>query len=81
MTKTKPTNRPTHRIRFARIIGKDEQNKDILGSAQEIGAVWPRAKGGGIVRFDHIPVELTRHQGVLFLSEVPATSSDERGFA
>ena len=79
MTKRKPTNRPTHRIRFSRIVGKDEQGKDILGNAQEIGSVWPRASGGGILRFDHIPVELTRHQGVLFLSDVPA--ADERGFA
>lgn len=79
MTKRKSTNRPTHRVRFARIVGKDEQNKDILGSAQEIGAVWPRAKGGGILRLDHIPVELTRHQGVLFISDVP--SGDDQGFA
>jgi hypothetical protein len=46
-----------------------------LGPAREIGAVWARKgdKKGGILRLDHIPVELTRNQGVLFL--VPTDQS------
>ena len=63
--------KPTHRIAFARIIGIDEQGNEKLGSAREIGAIWPRGNDkGGILRFDHIPVELTRHQGVLFVNDV-----------
>ena len=63
--------KPSHRISFARIIGTDEQGNDKLGAAREIGAIWPRENGkGGILRLDHIPVELTQHQGVLFVSEV-----------
>ena len=66
MTKKKPT----HRIAFARIIGTDEDGNDRLGNAREIGAIWPReGDKGSILRFDHIPVELTRHQGVLFVTE------------
>ncbi|MDE1466916.1 hypothetical protein [Aurantiacibacter sp. D1-12] len=64
------SNKPTHRISFARIIGTDEDGANKLGSAREIGAIWPRENGkGGILRLDHIPVELTRHQGVLFVNE------------
>lgn len=64
------TNKPTHRISFARIIGTDDNGADKLGSAREIGAIWPRENGkGSILRLDHIPVELTRHQGVLFVNE------------
>ena len=62
--------KPTHRISFARIVGVDDQGQDQLGSAREIGAIWPRANGGGILRLDHIPVELTQNQGVIFVSEV-----------
>jgi len=66
------TKKPTHRVSFSRIVGVDEQGNDQLGSAREIGAVWPRSNGkGGILRLDHIPIELTRHQGVLFITEVP----------
>ena len=62
--------KPTHRIAFARIIGADENVNDKLGSAREIGAIWPReGSKGGILRFDHIPVELSNHQGVLFVTE------------
>lgn len=62
--------KPTHRVSFARIIGTDDEGKDKLGSAREIGTIWPRDNGkGGILRLDHVPVELTRHQGVLFVSE------------
>ena len=68
---TMTTKKPTHRISFARIIGTDEQGNDRPGAAREIGAIWPRENGkGGILRLDHIPVELTQHQGVLFVSEV-----------
>lgn len=65
------SNKPTHRISFARIVGTDDRGADKLGSAREIGAIWPRENGkGGILRLDHIPVELTRHQGVLFVNEI-----------
>lgn len=65
------SNKPTHRIAFARIIGTDDRGDSKLGSAREIGAIWPRENGkGGILRLDHIPVELTQHQGVIFVTEV-----------
>lgn len=66
------TKRPTHRVSFSRIVGKKEDGSDKLGSAREIGAVWARKgdKKGGVIKFDHIPVELTRHEGVLFLLPV-----------
>ncbi len=64
-------NKPSHRVSFSRIIGTDENGKDKLGSAREIGAVWPRENGkGSILRLDHVPIELTTHQGVLFVNEV-----------
>lgn len=73
MSTTQPKSRPTHRISFARITGKDDDGNDRLGSAREIGSVWPRQNGkGSIIRLDFIPVELTHHQGVLFLSPVEA---------
>ncbi|PHP64969.1 hypothetical protein CSC94_21795 [Zhengella mangrovi] len=81
MKNNRQTNRPTHRISFARIIGQDEKGNDQLGSAREVASVWPRKAGGGIIRFDHIPVELTRHEGVLFITEVEAQDASERGFA
>ncbi|MEO1243715.1 MAG: hypothetical protein AAFX54_17535 [Pseudomonadota bacterium] len=64
--------KPTHRVSFARIIGQNEDGNDKLGSAREIGAVWKRKgdKKGGILKLDHIPVELTRHEGVLFIVPV-----------
>lgn len=62
--------KPTHRVSFARINGTDANGNDQLGSAREIGAIWPRGNGkGGILRLDHIPVELTRHQGVIFITD------------
>lgn len=65
------TKKPSHRIAFSRIIGTDAQGNDQLGYAQEVGSIWPRETGkGSILRFDHIPVELANHQGVLFVSEV-----------
>ena len=66
-------NKPTHRVSFSRIIGVDENGESKLGSAREIGSVWARENGkGGILRLDHIPVELTRHEGVIFINEVKA---------
>ncbi|MCF6292980.1 MAG: hypothetical protein L3J04_06255 [Robiginitomaculum sp.] len=77
MTNTKPTQspttesvkiRPTHRITFARIIGKDKNGNNKPGLAREIGAIWPRKNGkkGGILKLDHVPAELALHQGVIF---------------
>lgn len=80
MTNPKSNNRPTHRVSFARIMGQDNDGRDRLGNAKEIGAIWPRAQGdGGILRFDHIPIEMTQHGGVLFVS--PIDPKDEGGFA
>ena len=70
MKNSNQKSRPSHRVSFARIIGQDNNGKDQLGSAREIGAIWPRKNGGGILRFDHMPIELTRHQGVLFITPV-----------
>jgi len=60
-------NKPTHRVSFT---GIDDDGNNIVGSAREIGAIWPRKSGGGILRLDHIPVELTQHQGVIFISDI-----------
>ena len=63
--------KPSHRISFARIVSTNGMGKDKLGSAREIGTIWPRENGkGAILRFDHIPVELARHNGVIFVNEV-----------
>jgi len=63
-------NKPSHRISFSRIIGTDDNGEDKLGPAREIGAIWPRKNGkGSILKLDHIPIELTQHQGVLFVNE------------
>lgn len=64
--------KPTHRVTFSRITGTDENGQEKLGPAREIGAIWPRKpdKKGGILKLDHIPVELTKHQGVLFILPV-----------
>lgn len=65
--------KPTHRVSFACIIGKDDDGNEKLGAAREIGAVWPRKNGkGGILRFDHVPVELSRGQGVVFINAIEA---------
>lgn len=64
-------NRPSHRISFARIVSTDGMGNDKLGSAREIGTIWPRENGkGAILRFDHIPVEMSRHEGVIFVNEI-----------
>ncbi|GJL93849.1 MAG: hypothetical protein DHS20C05_02540 [Hyphococcus sp.] len=72
MTNAETKVKPTHRVSFARITGTDDQGNDQCGSAREIGAIWPRKgdKKGGILKLDHIPVELTKHQGVLFVVSV-----------
>jgi len=75
-TTTKPE-RPLYRVSFARITGRDEHGNDVLSYAREIGAVWPRKNGkeGAILNLDIIPVELTRREGVIFLSPVPEKSA------
>jgi len=77
---TEAKNRPLYRVSFARKIGVDDKGNETLGAAREIGSVWPRRDGkGGILRLDHIPVELTQHQGVIFL--FPADNANEdRGY-
>jgi hypothetical protein len=66
--KSETKNRPLYRVSFARKTGVDDKGNDTLGPAREIGSVWPRRDGkGGILRLDHIPVELTHNNGVMFL--------------
>lgn len=84
MSTQQPKSKPTHRVSFARIVGQDENGQDRLGAAREIGSVWPRHNGkGSIIRLDFIPIELTQHQGVLFLSAVDANAeaASEGGYA
>jgi hypothetical protein len=71
-TKKAETAKPSHRVSFSRIVGQDEDGNNKLGPAREIGAVWPRKgeKKGGILQLDHIPVELTQHEGVIFIVPV-----------
>lgn len=79
MTDKSTKNRPQFRVCFARKTGVDTDGNDILGSAQQIGSCWPRRDGkGSILRFDHIPIELTQHQGVLFL--FPADGEQKGGY-
>lgn len=64
---------PSHRISFAAFEqGRDGESK--LGSAREIGAIWPRAgkDGEGILRFDHTPTE----KGVYFVRETNPPSNE-----
>ena len=69
--------KPTHRLRFAPIIGTDETGKDQLGRSIEVGAVWPRRDGkGAIQKFDIVPQDFSK--GVLFLDPV---TTEDRGFA
>jgi len=65
-------NKPTHRVTFSRITGTNEDGSETLGPAREIGAIWPRKgdKKGDILQLDHIPLELTKRQGVLFVLPV-----------
>lgn len=72
MTNNSKTTKPTHRVSFSRIIGQDDDGNNKLSSASEIGAVWARKgdKKGGILKFHHMPMELTRHEGVIFIVPV-----------
>ncbi len=80
MSHNQPKSKPSHRVSFARIVGQDENGNDKLGAAREIGSVWPRQNGkGSIIRLDFIPIELTHHQGVLFLN--PVNAQEEGGAA
>lgn len=73
MTNSQPKSKPLYRVSFSAFTGKDDKGNDRLGSAREIGSVWPRKDGKSpIIRLDFIPIELTHHQGVLFLSPVGA---------
>ena len=75
--KTEPKNRPLYRVSFARKTGIDDKGNDTLGAAREIGSVWPRRDSkGGILRLDHVPIELTQNNGVLFL--FPTETNEER---
>lgn len=63
--------KPSHRVSFCGVVGKDEAGQDKLGPAREIGAIWPRKTGNGsILRFDIIPVEMTLGQGVVFIHPI-----------
>jgi len=70
-------NRPTHRLSFARITGADENGQDRLSPKREIGSVWPRKNASSsIIRLDFVPIELTQHQGVLFLEPIRASNAE-----
>lgn len=66
---------PSHQVSFARITGRDDDGRDVLGPARQIGAIWPRAgkDGDGILRLDHIPEELrSQGGGVVFVRRIDA---------
>jgi hypothetical protein len=74
-------NRPSHTVSFARINGRDDDGNDKLGPARQIGSVWPRAgrEGDGILRFDHIPEEMSAEGGgVVFLRKIDALRSERK---
>jgi len=78
--KSEPKARPLYRVSFARKTGTDERGEDTLGPAREIGSVWARREGNGaILRLDHIPIELSQHQGVVFLFPAEPTT-EARGY-
>lgn len=67
--------RPSHQVSFARITGRDEDGRDVLGPARQIGAIWPRAgkDGEGILRLDHMPEEMRAEGGgVVFIRKIDA---------
>ena len=70
--------RPIYRARFCRIVGTDENGRDKLSKAVEIGAVWARREAGkgAIVKLDIVPQDFAA--GVLFLDPVDA---GDRGYA
>jgi hypothetical protein len=79
--KTEAKNRPAFRLSFARKVSTDDKGNDVLGASREIASAWPRRDGKGyILRFDHIPVELTQHQGVLFLDPTETAAAEDRGY-
>jgi len=67
---------PSHQVSFSRITGRDEEGRDVLGPARQIGAIWPRSTGkdgDGILRLDHIPEELrSQGGGVVFIRKIDA---------
>ncbi len=69
------------RVTFSRVIAQDDDGYELLGRPKEIGVVWARKgnKVGGILKLDHIPVELAQRQGVIFL--VPVTAREDEGNA
>ena len=75
---TKSKNLPLYRAKFCAVIGQDEDGKDRLSRAIEIGSVWNRKdpSKGGILKLDIVPQDL--RSGVLFLDPV---QEDTRGFA
>jgi hypothetical protein len=75
MSEERKKNGPSHQVSFARITGRDDDGKDVLGPARQIGAIWPRANkdGEGILRLDHIPEELrSQGGGVVFVRKLDA---------
>lgn len=75
MSEERKKNGPSHQVSFARVTGRDEDGKDVLGPARQIGAIWPRAgkDGDGILRLDHIPEELrSQGGGVVFVRRLDA---------
>lgn len=67
---SKKTNLPAYRVKFCPVIGTDDTGSDKLGSAIEIGALWPRkdAKKGFIQKLSIVPANL--NDGVLLIMPV-----------
>ena len=63
-------NQPLYRVKFCTVIGQDENGKDKLSRAVELGAVWPRrdASKGAVLRLDIEPKDI--RAGVVFLDPV-----------
>lgn len=81
MSNEREKSRPSHQVSFARITGRDEDGRDVLGPARQIGAIWPRAgkDGDGILRLDHVPEELrTQGGGVLFVRKLDALREERK---
>lgn len=70
----RPKNHPSHSVAFARSNGHDQNGREVLGPARQIGSIWPKAngkEGDAILRFDHIPEEMrTKGGGVLFIRKL-----------
>jgi len=58
---------PLYRVKYCAVTGTDENGKDQLGRAAEIGTVWPRkeAAKGAILKLDIVPEGLA--SGVILL--------------